>query len=682
MSKEEKWLLGGTGSLPVDLRRALAANLLVLAGLALFVLLYAFQERVIASSVLGMDVEAARLYIPRIILLVLLGQILFTGAYLHRRTTQALATFFLTPEYPTSLAVMRIVVFLLLLIGYGFQAEWYASLPVELRYPPFGIGRMVDLGLDELVYYTPQQVKIAYILFLVFCVTGLLGLFSRTSAAIVVVLGMFPLAAPELYGKVNHAFLHVLWFAALLAASPSGDALSLDAVRRARKSADKGIMEEPRPSVAYSLPLRFAWILIGLIYFFPGFWKTWLGGYEWVAGDAVKYIMHGKWFDLSPWTPLFRVDKNPLVYRAGGLATLLFELGFIFLVFFRRTRLLAALGGLAFHLQTYAFMGISFYPLMACYVVFFDWRRIFRWTGSRLFPEQMYVLYDGSCKPCRRTIATLQVFDVFGRIQYVNGMDEEAMVSYELPEYTPQDLAANMYAVRGKQEWIGFDAYRALAKRIPILWPVYPLLFVGAVAQIGRRQYRRFADARTCSLESVPFQPVWQPGSLRSSVLPVLLAAAVIVSGNLFCGFKKQVQAWPFACHPTFTGKHIASTKTVMLKLEDRNGERTDMSLHQLMSGQLGMHTARADALLARILNEKDASLMNQRLNALWSVVVREGEGMEQIERVRFYEVVFSTDPDAGGYAARPLKRQLIHDFSPSASALHEVVRTKVQQDG
>ena len=45
-------------------------------------------------------------------------------------------------------------------------------------------------------------------------------------------------------------------------------------------------------------------------------------------------------------------------------------------------------------------------------------------------------------------------------------------------------------AVTGAKTYKGYDAYRAMAFRLPVLWPVLPLLFLWPVPQVGRRIYR------------------------------------------------------------------------------------------------------------------------------------------------------------------------------------------------
>jgi len=145
------------------------------------------------------------------------------------------------------------------------------------------------------------------------------------------------LAIPQLYGKLNHDH-HVLWFAALLAVSPCADVLAVDAIPAARRRADGGGVRPPGPSRAYALPIRIIWVLLGLIYLFPGFWKVWSTGFTWISSENLRQHMFLKWHEFDDWTPMLRIDEMPLLLLLGALGTVVFELSFLALVLSSRLR--------------------------------------------------------------------------------------------------------------------------------------------------------------------------------------------------------------------------------------------------------------------------------------------------------------------------------------------------------
>src|SRR5262249_2142536 len=146
-----------------------------------------------------------------------------------------------------------------------------------------------------------------------------------------------------------------------------------------------GITSLPQDSIAYALALRFASVLLGLIYFFPGFWKFWSTGFDWAFSDNLKYHMYSKWTEFSGWTPFFRLDQYTWLYRSMAFGTLCLELSFVSLIFFPRLRRVAALGGAIFHIGSYFFLRIFFYDLIVSYVALFDVSGTLRKFGRRLF---------------------------------------------------------------------------------------------------------------------------------------------------------------------------------------------------------------------------------------------------------------------------------------------------------
>jgi len=260
-----------------------------------------------------------------------------------RRAPKFVKAFFADTTAPVNLAVFRIVFFLLILFSFSVRnSAWFGNLSAELRFPP--------TGLRFLLAFIPINESVAWFAsaaLIVACLACILGLFTRTSIIVCLVLSLYVLGLPQLFGKIDH-YHHLIWFMGILAVSPCADVLSIDAIFKSWKRADGGSTEPPAPARAYSLPLRFVWLLMGVIYFSAGFWKIWTSGYQWAWSDNPRNIMYNKWMELSGWVPFFRVDHYPLLYKLSAASTLIFELSFILLIFFPVVRYLAPLGGLAF----------------------------------------------------------------------------------------------------------------------------------------------------------------------------------------------------------------------------------------------------------------------------------------------------------------------------------------------
>jgi hypothetical protein len=268
------------------------------------------------------------------------------------------------PERSENLAALRISVAILLLVSpETYAGPGIAALPRELLRAPEGLGWLMST-----LPVTPGFARGAQWILVVSAVMGLVGFWTRTSLAIATLAGVYVLGLFQLTGSVTHD-MHLLWFAALCAAGPSGEVLSLDRLILRRRGAPV-----PVPSLRVAVPLFFARILLGLVYFFPGFWKLAESGVRWVASDNLKNQMHWKWFQNGALPP-FRIDRSDALVHAGAFFVVLLELSFLLLVLIPRTRIAAALGGLAFHVLSQIFLFIPFPSLWGCYTMLVDWGR-------------------------------------------------------------------------------------------------------------------------------------------------------------------------------------------------------------------------------------------------------------------------------------------------------------------
>jgi len=169
---------------------------------------------------------------------------------------------------------------------------------------------------------------------------ALLGMCTRWTLSLATVLSLYVFGLIENQGKVDH-FHHVLWLMALLAVGPSGRFLSVDSIWFAIRNADSGRVEPRIPEKAALLTLRACWVLIGLVYLFPGLAKLHSAITQgWASPDNLRAILWQKWFELHLYQPGFvlppRVDELPSVLlRIAGIATILFEVGFVILVLTR-----------------------------------------------------------------------------------------------------------------------------------------------------------------------------------------------------------------------------------------------------------------------------------------------------------------------------------------------------------
>jgi hypothetical protein len=255
-----------------------------------------------------------------------------------------------------ALSSLRMVVSVLILISPELhRAPALAAHPELLDFVPEGARWFARLHL------TPSAAQTLRVLALSSGACSLLGFYSRAALALLTLSAMPLYALSQMSGAVMHD-MHLFWFSGLLALSPCADVWALDGWGKA----------PARPASEYAVPVRICGAFFGVIYFFPGIHKLLEAGFEWATAPHVVAQMHAKWFEYAE-VPWLRVDRHPWLCSLGGHAVLLFELGFLPLVSFRRTRTLAACLGLGFHWSTQVFFFIPFVSLWACYVVLAPW---------------------------------------------------------------------------------------------------------------------------------------------------------------------------------------------------------------------------------------------------------------------------------------------------------------------
>lgn len=206
-------------------------------------------------------------------------------------------------------------------------------------------------------FVSSEAIFWAYLLMSISGIFAMLGFQTKRFIFIFFLCSFYVFASENLFGKINHTH-HFFWFPLLLLFSDCHRYFSIDEWLRKRKG-----IQLPFRSNFGSVAL---WLTIGMIYFFPGFWKVWRGGLDWVFTDSLINQFHFKWYSIES-LPLFRIDHFPILLKTGGLLITMFELSFISMIFHKKTRVLAIITGCLFHLATWLFLDLFFYILILSY---------------------------------------------------------------------------------------------------------------------------------------------------------------------------------------------------------------------------------------------------------------------------------------------------------------------------
>ena len=387
-------------------------------------------------------------------------------------------------------------------------AEWFDPIPsLKALMLPLGWGARP----------TAAMIVIAWMACGVAGTAALVGARTRLSLFIFATASTFLLSHLFSYGIVQHpqaAAMIVLW---LLILTPSGDELSVDAMReRVRESAQRERFE-PRESQAMSRdarwPLRVVQWLLVIIYLSAALWKLTRGKAEWLNGYTMQYylLVDGSAHDV----PLaITLAHSHWIGIASAVVTLLFELTFVACLLFPRTTPVYLATGAGLHAGIWLLMRASFFQLLALYAAFAEPVRELAWRGApstsrRDSPRVWTVIYDGYCPLCIRTMTQLDVLDGSRRLRYVDLEREWARVAELAPGVSREAMREEMTVVTPEGSVLrGFFAFREIARRVPALWPLVPALFVPGAAWAGTRAYawvaanrsRRLCGGSTCAV--------------------------------------------------------------------------------------------------------------------------------------------------------------------------------------
>jgi hypothetical protein len=488
------------------------------------------------------------------VFLVLLGSLL-TLAILEWRF-KALTNFLNEKSTALNLAVARVAVAATLLWQIRLRDILLnLSLDPALRVPFRIWGR-----LAERLIAPPALITAIYAIFLVSAFLMLIGLFGRVASGVTAMISAYLISFLFLYGKVDHSYHHLVFFSAMCALFPSTDTFSLDACLAAWRDADAGRLRRSQPGLAYGYALRSMWVFVGLAYFFPGLWKISRGWMQWFSGNTLhdNIARAGQWL---AWNPLqLWLVRNPALMSLCAVLAVLFELGFIFLILSPRLRPYAGLLGLGFHNATNWVVRIAFVSLQSCYVVFFDWTAIFSWISRKLSLGGATVFFDPHCKLCRRTAGTLAIFD------WTNSLT-----------FGPEAEAFTVVADNGRSG-IGYEGYKLIAARLPLLWLLRPLMGLPGIQQLGTAVYQRVAASRTCAILD---KAAGSGENLLSAESPAIARVLPLAGFSLMLlfGMLHIVDMWPFSCFPTFDGPTTDTVTQLSVQVVDAGKAAQDWNL-------------------------------------------------------------------------------------------------------
>ena len=208
----------------------------------------------------------------------------------------------------------------------------------------------------------PHLVRGAFAIAVGAGVATLVGLRTRTSAALLTLAIWFLVSHDGSYGEIHHPDIVLSMFLLFLALSSSGRRLSLDALLERRA-------EGPTDRVVW--PLRLTQVLLAWTYFSNGAAKLLYSGFDWMNGYTLQQSLL---YSSLQWDrPLgLRLAQHHDLCIALSVATIAFELLFPLTLFVRRSRRALLVSGAVFHIVLYFTMNIVFFQNVVLYAAFVD----------------------------------------------------------------------------------------------------------------------------------------------------------------------------------------------------------------------------------------------------------------------------------------------------------------------
>ncbi|MBU6455711.1 MAG: DUF393 domain-containing protein [Cyanobacteria bacterium REEB67] len=407
--------------------------------------------------------------------------------------------FWFEPTSPVAMAIFRIIFGLIILEDFVIHlypdfALFYLSNSLIPIKDMIGLFWGSENLFDAMLLLPPgdQWIWGAYWVLVSAAVCLTLGLFTRVSAWVVFFLLMSFSSHFELNQNSGDNYIRIV--AMCVALSNCGDALSLDNLRRSLKKDWRVTGFGARLSAPWAQ--RLIMVQLCIAYFHT--WYCKIKGERWNDGTAVYYAV--RYDDLIRFPMPHFLDNLP-VYQILTWGTLVVEFALWSLIWYRPTRYWVLLIGIALHLGIEYSMNLPMFEwaFMCTYILFIypeDLTRAWNYIKAQCtqkFGPPYTIAFDGDCIFCVRTIGLIHRLDIFGRLRPVDFRHEQS----ELGEIN-LDRAEKELLVKTKSgQWLGgFQAFRFMCARLPLIAILTPFLYMPVIAQLGEAIYKLVAANR------------------------------------------------------------------------------------------------------------------------------------------------------------------------------------------
>lgn len=213
-----------------------------------------------------------------------------------------------------------------------------------------------------------------------------IGLFTRFSTMSALLTSLYMMGLPfNFFGKTDHGEALMVIIMGVLAFSHCGHAWSLDRLLRGSRGRASDHVQSEMKNGEYTWPIQIGRVTYTLVFFAAGYSKLKASGLEWIFSDTISnnLILH---FYVGP----MPVDWGLYIAQVGWLCqliaawTIIVETGAPLALVHRHLALFFVPSILLMQIGIGFLMGMFFWGVFICYIIWIPWDRISEWVDGLL----------------------------------------------------------------------------------------------------------------------------------------------------------------------------------------------------------------------------------------------------------------------------------------------------------
>ena len=361
------------------------------------------------------------------------------------------------------------------------------------------------LVYDKIPYLDKAEINFSYplIFWMISLVMIIFGFKTKLATILNYVISFICIATITTYEY--HMFYVYIGVNLMLIFLPISTCFSVDRLLLKLKYSTSKYHHKPTKrvsSLAYYLPVLFG---IAFVYLDSIFYKltshNWMNGLGMWLPASLPQATH---FDST-----FLMNLKWLIIGLGYV-TVVFELVFPFLFWFKKWRLPLLVIGIGLHFGILLEFPIPLFALgvIAIYLLMVPvgyWNK----KSNRKRESSLSFFYDIECPLCTRTKIVINHFDSKSKIDFLsiqNNKEHEAIKNID-----EENLYSNIYSCDKKQNlFVGLDTYKQVFKRIKIFYPLYLIFSIPGLSHLAAKVYSYVAKNRNtdrCTDDNCGYTP-------------------------------------------------------------------------------------------------------------------------------------------------------------------------------